>query len=704
MEESPPRKVSARERRPTQRLNDYDRAQGRLTTLSKSVGRKVTPPTAQSQAADQAKKQAAVAAARGNASRPGELKPLSRNILQGDAEDEDMDELEDDFDDEAGPPLLGLQDFRLEDLENEVDRIEWLNQTLEQLDSRANYRNDPEFQDERSLLKEWKRLLTDGPGPYKGTSTSGGNDRVRTGQTHVLKPQTSGHSSRVRLVRTDSETLGLDGMPVGAQDRREYGQPTPPKLTRTDRTTIGLDGKVVSPAGVDSRRQAASSASRPVQTAPAKRSHVDDSAPSKKRALVPRSRVEALRKANSKTSKESAPGLAPARAKKPRKPPLDPCSPPVTDIRMRDPDSDDDPAPDGAQLEGRSLAPPVDDGEAGDLAGGQADASDASDEAAEERREHDRAREGKLTKRQKAQLGAFSQDARELIQWVTEEIKVDAALICAYPECMSEDPKDEDNYFERWLAKHWKRAHARFRKDKAPVPITDDYARYIRNQLPMFRNSMKTSAEPLVTAHFKLRRSDPDHAETAKDLTDGGDEKWVSPNLENDEQMFEHPIIADTIEQEFFRTPRSFGYRNIKRFTPLIPVPAIAYACAIIRNRIKSFEVEIGKGELNATTDKDSFTLYMEMLNDMRASNPVQLIDIRTTITERYLEAQKKPAAIRVPKMNLGADHKIDMSRLERLREKLGPNAPEIEEWEGMSEISKKGKGKARAGPSGSGR
>lgn len=81
------------------------KAQGRLTTLTQSIGRLETPPTAEAQAADQAKHQAKIASARGNTSLPGPLQPLTRNANNSGKDGEIKSD--DDQDIEAGPALLG---------------------------------------------------------------------------------------------------------------------------------------------------------------------------------------------------------------------------------------------------------------------------------------------------------------------------------------------------------------------------------------------------------------------------------------------------------------------------------------------------------------------------------------------------------------------------------------------------------------------
>ncbi|QRV78326.1 hypothetical protein RhiJN_06341 [Ceratobasidium sp. AG-Ba] len=230
------------------------------------------------------------------------------------------------------------------------------------------------------------------------------------------------------------------------------------------------------------------------------------------------------------------------------------------------------------------------------------------------------------------------------------------------------------------------------------------YVNYIRNQLPMVRNSMKDVCEALVAVYFGLRRSNPDHAAIARELTIG--EKWVSPNLESDNHMFEHQIIRDVIRGAFFRSPKSIGHRFLSEFVPLIPVPMIAFTCAMIRHHIKSFEVETTKPiDLDASSNSDAYSIYMQMFELMGNENPADLIYVRTEITRDILKSKPKPAPIVAPPMNLGPDREIDMEGLAEIKDYLGDDVPDIEDWEDVRRVlaKRKGKGKAGvAGPSGS--
>ncbi|QRW05962.1 hypothetical protein RhiLY_11307 [Ceratobasidium sp. AG-Ba] len=699
---SPPRrKVSERKRIPSRWIKEYDHSQGALTTLAKSVGRPESPPTAASQAAARAKEQASAAAARSNTLRPGPLKPLLQKGKQGKGEAGDEDEDENTNEDDQEDPVDDAQgvsddegerellDYKLSELVHEGDRIEWLYQAIELWGGRKDYRNDPNFQEEAPLRREWKRLVMRDSAGRNEAARYGNMERIQKGQTHILKPQTSGHSSRVRLHRTDNETVGLDGERVDNLALREHGDLIPTKLARTDRTTIGLDRKVLSPP-----RHAHASGSGSKHLTATKRAIEDHTAPSKKRAVVSFSRMEAIRKRNGKAGPSATLTKGAPRPSHPQ-----PRSSPSGDVDMHDPPSGDEPV---TNAEDGPVTPPTGDEEHGnsgaeDLELPQVEGAGNGDD--------DSADYGKLTKRQRSQFRAFSPEVQQLVQWVFNWVKLATASMCPFSETMTENPQDNKTIFDHWIAERWNDANEAEREDQAPIPLKDEYATYIRKSLPGLRNAMRKACENLVAVYYGLRRSVPGHAEKAKSLTDGGEERFLSKNLENDHEMFMHDIIADTIENAFFKTAKSFGFKNLQAFTPLVPLPTIAFACAIIRNRIKAFEVDLSKpAELDSEADRDAYKLFMQMLEDIRKDNPAHLLKIRSKITLQFLKARPQPKALPVPVMNLGPDQEMPMDDLEEIGDILGDEAPAFEDWDGVKDALRKSKGKApaRGGPSSS--
>ncbi|QRW12620.1 hypothetical protein RhiLY_11619 [Ceratobasidium sp. AG-Ba] len=260
----------------------------------------------------------------------------------------------------------------------------------------------------------------------------------------------------------------------------------------------------------------------------------------------------------------------------------------------------------------------------------------------------------KLTKRQRTQLRAFPLEVQTLIRWVFDKIKLNIASLCPFADNMTDELDVNATVFNRWIVERWREANEEICPD-----------------MPRFRLRMT------------MHHIDPDHAAKAKSLTDGGEEQFVSSNEQNDSEMFMHQILADSIENAWFKTAKSFGFKHIEAFTPLVPV----------RNRIKALEVDISKpAELNAEGDRDAYMMFMEMLEKIRKENPAHLLKIRAKITLQYLKAKPQPTTLPVPEMNLGPDREVPMDMLEEIGGLLGDEALALEEWDGVKEAQKKSK------------
>ncbi|KAG9092565.1 hypothetical protein FRC06_011879, partial [Ceratobasidium sp. 370] len=183
-------------------------------------------------------------------------------------------------------------------------------------------------------------------------------------------------------------------------------------------------------------------------------------------------------------------------------------------------------------------------------------------------------------------------------------------------------------------------------------------------------------------------------------LTPPVDSKAVSPDsdhgqetLTNDESMFQHKIIGNTIAHAFFRSTKGIGVKHLARFTPLIPAATIAYVCAIIRHLIKSYEFDNPKAaNLKADKDADSYRMYMRMMQEVVQVNPGALTNIRSKITLQCLKFRPRPAALPVVQVNIGAEQEVDRETMLEIKAILGDDAPDIDEWAGM--LRWKGKGK----------
>ncbi|KAG8707341.1 hypothetical protein FRC08_000571 [Ceratobasidium sp. 394] len=140
-------------------------------------------------------------------------------------------------------------------------------------------------------------------------------------------------------------------------------------------------------------------------------------------------------------------------------------------------------------------------------------------------------------------------------------------------------------------------------------------------------NSVKRWAKPVVPVYFNLDPANPDHATKACDLVD--DEKWLSLNLANNEEIFKNKIIHDVIKISCFRSSHSLGMKNHACFIPLVPLETIAYACAIICHLIGSYRFDDEKlSDLNSTGNANNFHQYLKMLKEIRDHNPMALMNI----------------------------------------------------------------------------
>ncbi|KAG8728313.1 hypothetical protein FRC10_005078, partial [Ceratobasidium sp. 414] len=508
-----------RNRRPTKRFEEYGGFillhflschAGDLTLLLKSVGRAVPPVSIESQVAEQAKKQKAIAAAHGNASQPGPLPPPSKCRKPND-----------------GKPLLNHQ---YDDITDEEDQLEWLYQVIEQFGDTTNYRDDPEFQDPAVLWEVYEdlsagNLANQKPTPLPDMSAGAG---IRSGMVKAFKHHESGHRAAPKLVRTDRTTIGLDGVPVNTHNRQEIGRPVASKLTRTDDTTLGLDGRPPSPpqTGVVSRRstQHSPTVSRTTKTSQlpatlAQTPLAGQPTPSWKRALVPHTRVEALRReSNAHNMGPQQPSHGPSRAG------------PSGDTGMSDPaptDDEEELEPLPPQIGGHQAPGTLPTGVCNDGNGGDGNNSDNSDDNGDNSDTGDNGDDDELgTSKSRLQLQAFGA-ASGILEKVVYTMRVEMAVVCGYPEFVKSTEDPSCSYLDVWLPKFWADANNELRPDKPRLPLKDSHVRYARRQLAPIRNVLKKCCEPMLGSYYSLDRSEPDHAQTANNLT--SDEKWLSP-------------------------------------------------------------------------------------------------------------------------------------------------------------------------------
>ncbi|KAG8734240.1 hypothetical protein FRC10_011810, partial [Ceratobasidium sp. 414] len=460
----------------------------------------------------------------------------------------------------------------------------------------------------------------------------------------------------------------------------EYGLPVASaKLTRTDQATLGPDGVLPSPprtaalcpgstgnlstksATQTPRHPAApgTTTSRPMLP-PIQLRSGDKTAPPQKCPILSCSRVDTICQENEarkhRTEEGTAGGSVPPKgtsaplgsASNPssRKPQV---APPV-DVEMADRSPSDeelDPLP--PKL-GKRQAPGTPPGVEGDEEGnsngdeegdGNSDNTNENGEGNDANEDGDDDEPPKSHKRHKDKLlGAFGPTISPLVKYVVACVKLEMAVTCSYPEHVR-PPGNPDQF----LIEFWDAAHKKLRPGKPHFLLQDTHSgavqfllalvTLVRGQLSPIWNIVKAAAEPLVGALFGLDWGDPNHTIKAGDLTK--DEKWLSPNLVNDAEIFKHEIIHRTIFLSFFRSNKGIGSKNLGRFTPLVPLETIAYVCAVIRHLIVAFMVSDEKANhLDASGDAEYFRIYMGMLEDIGDRDEAVLKNIRSMITLKY--------------------------------------------------------------------
>ncbi|KAG9074948.1 hypothetical protein FS749_013450 [Ceratobasidium sp. UAMH 11750] len=320
---------------------------------------------------------------------------------------------------------------------------------------------------------------------------------------------------------------------------------------------------------------------------------------------------------------------------------------------------------------------------------GAADDDDDDDEDAEDNNPG-----GRRRRRGGDTLLALFGPAAPLVKYVVDNVKIEMAATCGFPEHVMSAENPNTPLLDIWIARLWAAANDKYRSGQLHLVLVDRYVKYVRQQLAPIRNGVKKWAEPIVEIVYHLDRADPNIVRKARDLVE--DEKWLSPKLANDDGIFKHKTIRDVIKFSFFRSSRSLGSKNRARFVPLVPLETIAYACAIIRHLIGAYQSSDEKAsDLNSSENADHFRNYMRMLKEIGEEDPTALVNIRLGITLAYLKSRPQLRATPVVKLNLGPAQELDEDAVREIQDILGDDIPDPEEW---AVVSRKGKG--RAGPS----
>ncbi|KAG8789231.1 hypothetical protein FRC12_013724 [Ceratobasidium sp. 428] len=642
------RDLSQRLRRPSDRFVQYEGDD--FPSLSQSVGRPNSTAAAPSSTAvlhttqQPARKGKSKTTNHDDLLQPDELPPTKRR---------------------KGDVVSGcILDKPYESLATDQDRLEWLFQAIEQLGDTTDFRGDPDYQDVGTLREVFDELRGD---PHA-------NDNEvppRQAAIHV--------GPKVQIRPGALKTLGVDHrgattlVPTKNMPRNAPVPPSQPKTSTTNKAPSKPQAQASTAPQVTKATSSAKTAPSILQPTPAK-------AKASGSLKVSRARFEELRKeaqVNKSRTNVATAGSSGSNATPKAN---------VVDLHgVASSDEEIEVLDQNVKAPGGAAVPAASDDDDG-----------TEDQAATNAKQP--------TKREQSQLSAFDSEYSKLVDWVLNQIKLKLALEHGWPEVtpVVANPPDTGDatvqgarmVLDDWLTDLWPRAHDELRSGKPRLPIESQHVRYIRKSLAPIRNhDIRAACDGLVPAYFGLHQSNPDHIQKAKGLL--LDEAWLSSNLANDDFRFQHDIIRDAIHRAWFSHSKSLGSKNLELFTPLVPLPTIAYTCSIVRQWIEYFKQETNKGfEIDANRGAAYFRMYMKMLNSFGSTNSTCVLNAQLKISLHYVKGNAKKPHEQTPQMNIGPDHARDEARLAELENLLGcsvnvnqPSQPHA-------------KGKNRAGPS----
>ncbi|KAG9089605.1 hypothetical protein FRC06_001466 [Ceratobasidium sp. 370] len=149
---------------------------------------------------------------------------------------------------------------------------------------------------------------------------------------------------------------------------------------------------------------------------------------------------------------------------------------------------------------------------------------------------------------------------------------------------MFPDPK----YYDAIIRKSWKSAAAEIRVNVKNYPIDDDHVTVLKGRINSFRGRVRDRVKPPVAGVYGLTTI---FGEELKDHVNWLVEKqfYRKPGASSRTGHYEHPFIVEALYQAFFVGRNPPGIRFPKAFNP-IPLPAIAFVCALIHFLIEQYK------------------------------------------------------------------------------------------------------------------
>ncbi|KAG8724119.1 hypothetical protein FRC09_000266 [Ceratobasidium sp. 395] len=317
-------------------------------------------------------------------------------------------------------------------------------------------------------------------------------------------------------------------------------------------------------------------------------------------------------------------------------------------------------------------------------------------------------------KRKEAQLRLFGV-AQPLVRWVVEMIRVRMITVYGWPDFApaTKQPLQAcaalpvyNTLLDEWIGHYWVQANTRLWRNRPPQVLEDRFVRYIMLKPTQFRNSIKQIVEPKIAPTYGVRRGNDRHKTRIDNFI--LDDKFLSPNLQDDIDRYKHEIIADTIQDRLFRGRKSFGYKHRKQLAGA-PTHTIAFFSAIIRWVLQSFKFTDSKqGELEGNRDAAIYEHYVTELSKPTTVNRIKnhWADVMVSLLLPLQRSSDEDLA----SIDWGSDEDLDEDKQEAMNNLIGSGSEDEGEEVGNEEEEEeeadipntgrgkgKGKGKARA-------
>ncbi|KAG8705570.1 hypothetical protein FRC08_001606 [Ceratobasidium sp. 394] len=253
------------------------------------------------------------------------------------------------------------------------------------------------------------------------------------------------------------------------------------------------------------------------------------------------------------------------------------------------------------------------------------------------------------TKRQWTQLRRFGPLYGPVVKKTAEFMLLRMLMRCPFPEVTAvpmEDDTDAEadgglqnparwSLFDEWIPKCWIKAN-QFERDGEPMlPMEAVHRDWILLQVPQPRTSLRVHLEvsaPIIYGFW--RKKCTANVQLSENLIHQN--AFIFLDSDKVKTIFCNPCIGDAIYSVFFKN-NGIGRQYPKLFAE-IPLPLIAFTCAILRHIICGYRTSEWKKEnLSATLDNWWYWQYMAWLRQLAWDTPTQLNNIQEMLRQQCL-------------------------------------------------------------------